>query len=83
MQPCIISLCAGIALLYLKQDAYDRYLNATGAVPDSQTPLLLISPERYGQLRSLFFNIGGVNISTSSYQVIITDVLIYVTLDAL
>jgi cathepsin E len=40
-------------------DAYDRYSNATGAVLDSDTGLLRITPEQYADLQSLFFVAGS------------------------
>jgi cathepsin E len=40
-------------------DAYNRYVNATGAVYDEQTGFPRITPAQYETLQSLFFNIGG------------------------
>jgi len=40
-------------------DAYKSYVDATGAVFDLSTGLLSISSAQYGNLQSLFFDIGG------------------------
>jgi cathepsin E len=40
-------------------DAYNRYVSATGAVLDKGTGLLSITSAQYGNLQSLFFDIGG------------------------
>jgi cathepsin E len=40
-------------------DAFNRYRAATGAVLDSTTGLLRITPAQYSNLKSLFFTIGG------------------------
>jgi cathepsin E len=40
-------------------DAYNRYVDATGAVYDENTGLLRITPAQYENLQSLFFGIGG------------------------
>ena len=39
-------------------DAYNRYVNVTGAVYDEQTGLPRITPAQYETLQSLFFDIG-------------------------
>jgi cathepsin E len=39
-------------------DAYNRYCAATGAVLDSTTGLLRITPAQYSKLKSLFFTTG-------------------------
>jgi cathepsin E len=39
-------------------DAFDRYINATGAVYDNTTQLYQISLAQYANLKSLFFTIG-------------------------
>lgn len=41
------------------KDAFNRYVAATGAVPDSTTGLLRITPAQYANLQSLFFKAGG------------------------
>ncbi|KAG5651286.1 hypothetical protein H0H81_009203 [Sphagnurus paluster] len=61
----ILSNTAGIVdtlttLLLLATDAYDRYRAATGAVLDSATGLLRITPAQYKNLKSLFFTTNGV-----------------------
>ncbi|KAG5651288.1 hypothetical protein H0H81_009205 [Sphagnurus paluster] len=61
----ILSSTAGIVdtgstLLLLATDAYDRYRAATGAVLDSNTGLLRITPAQYKNLKSLFFTTNGV-----------------------
>ncbi|KAF8470920.1 family A1 protease [Russula ochroleuca] len=43
----------------LGTDAYNRYVDATGAVYDENTGLLRITPAQYENLQSLFFGIGG------------------------
>jgi cathepsin E len=40
-------------------DAFQRYSAATGAVLDSATGLLRITPAQYANLQSLFFTAGG------------------------
>ena len=42
----------------LALDAYDIYASATGGVLDEGTNLLSITPAQYGNLQSLFFDIG-------------------------
>lgn len=64
----ILSLTAGITdtgttLLYLATDAYDAYVDATGATLDSATGLLSISASQFDALESLFFDINGVRSS--------------------
>jgi hypothetical protein len=39
--------------------AYERYVNATGAVLDKKTGFYRITPERFKELKSIFFVIGG------------------------
>lgn len=48
----------GTTLLLLATDAYNAYVNATGAMLDSTTGLLKITPAQYANLESLFFTIG-------------------------
>jgi hypothetical protein len=40
-------------------DAYNRYVDAIGAVIDQGTGLLSITPAQYANLQSLFFVVGG------------------------
>ena len=40
-------------------DAYNRYVDHTGAVYDDNTGLLRITEEQYQKLQSLFLDIGG------------------------
>ena len=40
-------------------DAYNRYSVAAGAVLDSDTGMLRITPGQYANLQSLFFVVGG------------------------
>ncbi|KAF8495728.1 aspartic peptidase domain-containing protein [Russula emetica] len=49
----------GTTLLYIATDAYNRYVDHTGAVIDEDTGLLRISKEKYDKLQSLFLDIGG------------------------
>ncbi|OBZ76836.1 Polyporopepsin [Grifola frondosa] len=50
----------GTTLVLLASDALARYQNVTGAVPDSNTGLLTITPAQFANLQSLFFHIGDV-----------------------
>lgn len=43
-----------------RTDAFARYQQATGAVLDNNTGLLKLTVAEFGNLQSLFFNIGGV-----------------------
>lgn len=59
----ILPLTAGIVdtgttLLLIASDAFALYQAATGAVEDSATGLLKITPTQYENLESLFFTIG-------------------------
>ncbi len=47
-------------MVLLATDAFDKYVCATGAVPDADTGLLRITPAQFSNLKSLFFNIDGV-----------------------
>ncbi|KAI0797337.1 aspartic proteinase precursor [Irpex lacteus] len=51
----------GTTLVLLATDAYNAYVNATGAVLDSTTGLLNITSAQYEKLDSLFFELGGVS----------------------
>ena len=51
----------GTTLLMIASDAYQAYMQATGATEDQTTGLLTITQEQYNNLQSLYFNIGGVN----------------------
>ncbi|KAI0690560.1 aspartic peptidase A1 [Cerioporus squamosus] len=54
-------LDTGTTLILIASDAYERYQKYTGAVEDDgDVGLLCITPEQYANLKSLFFNIGGV-----------------------
>ncbi|KIY53037.1 aspartic protease [Fistulina hepatica ATCC 64428] len=60
----ILSTTAGIVdtgttLLYIATNAYDAYVEATGATYDEDTGLLKISSSGYDELESLIFTIGG------------------------
>ncbi|CAL1710300.1 unnamed protein product [Somion occarium] len=55
----------GTTLILIASDAIAQYQQVTGAVPDSSTGLLRITPAQYDSLESLFFNIGG-----ESYELI-------------
>ncbi|KAH9934585.1 family A1 protease [Epithele typhae] len=48
----------GTTLLLLATDAYETYMDLTGAVPDKATGLLSLTPAQFGNLQSLFFHIG-------------------------
>ncbi|KAF9579372.1 hypothetical protein BGW38_004400 [Lunasporangiospora selenospora] len=59
----ILALTAGIvdhgtAMLLLAADAFEKFQKATGAVMDSDTDLLTITPEQYSNLKSLYINLG-------------------------
>ncbi|KAH9934562.1 family A1 protease [Epithele typhae] len=56
----------GTTLLLLATDAYKTYMNLTGAVPDSSTGLLSLTPAQFGNLQSLFFHIGDTLIGRAS-----------------
>ena len=53
---------SGTTFLYLPTDAYNQYVNATGAVHDENFNLLRINLSQYSNLKSLYFNIGGVSL---------------------
>ena len=62
----ILPLTAGIVdtgttLLMLATDAFNNYTAATGAVLDSTTGLLTVTPAQYSNLESMFFTISGVS----------------------
>ncbi|KAM5546220.1 hypothetical protein V8D89_000346 [Ganoderma adspersum] len=48
----------GTTLLLIATDAFDQYTTLTGAVMDDQVGLLRVTPEQFGNLRSLLFTIG-------------------------
>ncbi|KAH8080682.1 acid protease [Cristinia sonorae] len=59
----ILNLTSGITdtgttLLLIASDAFAAYQTVTGGVPDDDTGLLRLTPEQFGNLESLFFNIG-------------------------
>ena len=54
----------GTTLLLLATSAFQAYTKAIGAVLDSATGLLVITEAQFNNLRSLFFNIGGVSFSS-------------------
>ncbi|KAF7348291.1 Family A1 protease [Mycena sanguinolenta] len=61
----IMPLTAGIAdtgttLCMLPQSAFDAYQKATGATLDGATGLLCITPDQYKNMKSMKFNICGV-----------------------
>lgn len=49
----------GTTLLLLPTDSFAAYQDVTGAVVDSRTGLLSLSPAQFANLKSMFFNIGG------------------------
>jgi pepsin A len=49
----------GTTLVLIATDAFNAYKAATGAVMDSTTGLLKITPAQYDQLKTLNFNVGG------------------------
>ncbi|KAK0233784.1 aspartic peptidase A1 [Armillaria fumosa] len=62
----ILSSTAGIVdtgttLTLIASDAFRRYQTATGAVLDSTTGLLRLTPAQFSNLKSLFFTISGVS----------------------
>lgn len=52
---------ASTTLVLFATDAFTRYKAAVGAVLDSETGLLKITPAQFATLGSLFFNINGVS----------------------
>lgn len=48
-------------------DAYDRYVQATGATFDENAGLLSLPADQYDNLQSLYFNIMGVSLNHLSY----------------
>ena len=50
-----------------RADAFERYQKYTGGVQDKNTDLLRITPEQYKNLKSLYFNIGGVRSARPSH----------------
>lgn len=63
----ILPLTAGIVdtgttLLMIATDSFNNYTAATGAVLDSTTGLLTVTPTQYDNLQSMFFTISGVRI---------------------
>lgn len=52
-------LDTGNSLIYIATDAYNRYVDAIGAVIDQDTGLLGITSAQYTNLQSLFFVVGG------------------------
>ncbi|OCH89119.1 acid protease [Obba rivulosa] len=64
-QTPILSKTAGIvdtgtSLLMLATDALQRYVHATGATMDNNTGLYALPADQFGNLESLFFNIGNI-----------------------
>ncbi|KAK0199003.1 aspartic peptidase A1 [Armillaria mellea] len=51
----------GTTLTLIASDAFRKYQSATGAVLDSATGLLRLTPTQFSNLKSLFFKIGGVS----------------------
>ncbi|KAF8642068.1 hypothetical protein AX16_009684 [Volvariella volvacea WC 439] len=49
----------GTSLVLLNSDAFEAYMNVTGAKFDFYTGLLRITPEQYKDLKSLYFHING------------------------
>ncbi|KDR84345.1 hypothetical protein GALMADRAFT_708895 [Galerina marginata CBS 339.88] len=47
----------GTTLVLLATDAFNTYKSATGAILDSTTGLLSITPDQYAKLQSLFFTV--------------------------
>lgn len=67
----ILSQTAGIVdtgttLILMATDAFDAYVQATGATQDQTTGLLTLSNDNFNNLQSLFFNIGDVRSLVSS-----------------
>ena len=42
-------------------DAFEKYMNATGSVPDFATGLLSITPAQYSKLMTLTFKVGATS----------------------
>lgn len=52
----------GTTLVLLATDAFNTYMQLTGATLDQTTGLLTISQADYANLQSLMFNVGGTNL---------------------
>ena len=50
-----------VVLTLQRADAFDAYQTVTGAVLDSATGLLRLTPDQFANLQSLFFQIGDVS----------------------
>ena len=46
-------------------DAFQKYMAATGAVPDQNTGLLMITPDQYAALENLYFTVGDATFELS------------------
>jgi len=51
----------GTTLILIATDAYQTYMKKTGAVLDGPTGLLRINNNQFKNLKSLYFNTGGVS----------------------
>ncbi|KAF9013171.1 acid protease [Cyathus striatus] len=51
----------GTTLLLIATDAFQAYQKATGATLDQTTGLLTVTEEQFGNMQSLFFEIGGTS----------------------
>lgn len=49
----------GTTLLLLATDAFNMYKAQTGATLDERSGLLKVTPEQFGQMNNLYFDIGG------------------------
>ncbi|RPD60618.1 acid protease [Lentinus tigrinus ALCF2SS1-7] len=54
-------LDTGTTLILIATDAFKRYQDLTGGVPDDNVGLLRITKEQYGNLKSLYFHIGNID----------------------
>lgn len=65
----IDNVITGLSQLFIASDAYEIYMNATGAVVDESTHMLTIDPASLPSLQSLLFEIDGVCILSMVVQV--------------
>ena len=50
----------GTTLILIATDAFQKYQQLTGGVPDSATGLLEITSTQYAKLKSIFVHVKGV-----------------------
>lgn len=52
-------------MLTLESDAFNAYVDATGAVFDDVVGLFRLTPAQFANLESLFFHIGDVSVMSA------------------